>query len=67
MSELGDIESDIEQINSWILYYKQVNPCDSDCTRCLNALFAERDAAEKYRDYVKAEDDHNWFDIKTNL
>lgn len=67
MNELGNIESDIEQINAWILYYKQVNPCDSDCTRCLEALFAERDAAEKYREYVKEEDDHNWFDIKMNI
>lgn len=67
MNELGNIESDIEQINAWILYYKQVNPCDSDCTRCLEALYAERDAAEKYRDYVREEDNHNWFDIKANL
>ncbi len=65
--ELAMIESDIEQINAWILYYKKMNPCDSDCTRCLDALFAERDAAEKYREYCKAEDDHNWFDIKMNI
>lgn len=67
MDALGMIESDIEQINSWILYYKRFNPCDSDCQRCLDALYAERDAAEKYKVYLEVEDDNNWFDVKKGI
>lgn len=50
MDALGVLESDIESINQWILYYKKRNPCDGACQNCLKALYAERDAAEKYRE-----------------
>ena len=58
--KLGVLEAEIEGIYNWILYYKQKNPCDSDCQRCLQALYAERDAAEKYRDWLMAEDSQNY-------
>lgn len=65
MDALGVLESDIESINQWILYYKKRNPCDGACQNCLKALYAERDAAEKYRELMENEDDHNYTDVMT--
>ena len=65
MDALGVLEADIESINQWILYYKKRNPCDGDCQNCLKALYAERDAAEKYRELMENEDDHNYTDVMT--
>lgn len=65
MDALGVVESDIESINQWILYYKKRNPCDGACQNCLKALYAERDAAEKYRELMENEDDHNYADVLT--
>lgn len=65
MDALGVLEADIESINQWILYYKKRNPCDGACQNCLKALYAERDAAEKYRELMENEDDHNYTDVMT--
>ena len=65
MDALGVLEADIESINQWILYYKKRNPCDGACQNCLKALYAERDAAEKYRELMENEDDHNYADVLT--
>lgn len=65
MDALGVLESDIESINQWILYYKKRNPCDGACQNCLKALYAEHDAAEKYRELMENEDDHNYTDVMT--
>lgn len=66
MDALGVLEADIESINQWILYYKKRNPCDGACQNCLKALYAERDAAEKYRELMENEDDHNYTDVMTS-
>ena len=65
MDALGVLEADIESINQWILYYKKRNPCDGACQNCLKALYAERDAAEKCRELMENEDDHNYTDVMT--
>lgn len=60
---LGVLETEIENINQWILFWKQKNPCDSDCQRCIDALYAERDAAEEYKEILQKEDTHNYYDV----
>lgn len=57
------IETDIENLYQMIKYWRAYNPCDADCKRCIDALYAELDAAEKYKEYLMAEDDNNYFDV----
>ena len=62
-NEIRLIETDIENIYQLIKYWRAYNPCDSDCQRCLDALYAELEAAEKYKEYLVAEDDNNYSDV----
>lgn len=62
-NEIRLIETDIENIYQLIKYWRAYNPCDSDCQRCIDALYAELEAAEKYKEYLVAEDDNNYSDV----
>ncbi len=64
---LGLLEADIEDINRWILFWKQKNPCESECKRCLDALYAERDAAEELKEILQVEEAHSYADAQWSI
>ena len=64
---LGLLDADIEDINRWILFWKQKNPCESECKRCLDALYAERDAAEELKEILQVEEAHSYADAQWSI
>lgn len=64
---LGLLDADIEDINRWILFWKQKNPCESECKRCLDALYAERDAAEELKEILHVEEAHSYADAQWSI
>ncbi len=64
---LGLLDADIEDINRWILFWKQKNPCESECKRCLDALYAERDAAEELKEILQVEEAHCYADAQWSI